>query len=98
MAKAAASLAQIVLLEMSIPQNTAIILAQVITAAIILLCHSSYASVGFPSTDVISREINDNLHRHSCTHKAVNKYTCTLSCIRIHTPTEAQRDANPARL
>lgn len=72
--------------------------AQVITAAIILLCHSSYASAGFLSTDVITREINGNLHGHSCTHGAVNKYTCTRSCIRINTPTERQRDANPARM
>lgn len=72
--------------------------AQVITAAIILLCHSSYASAGFLSTDVISREINGNLHGHSCTHGAVNKYTCTLSCIRINTPMERQRGTNPAHV
>lgn len=72
--------------------------AQVITAAIILLCDSSYASAGFLRTDVISREMNGNLHGHSCTHGAMNKYTCALSCIRINTPTQRQRDANPARV
>lgn len=72
--------------------------ARVITPAIILLCHSSYASAGFFSTDAISREINGNLHGHSCTHGAVNKYTCAPSCIRINTATEQQPDANPARM
>lgn len=69
--------------------------ARVITAGIIFLYHLFYAPVGFLGTDVISREINGNLSRHSHTCKCMNKYTCAISCIHIHTQTESQFDANP---
>lgn len=69
--------------------------AHVITAGIIFLYHLSYAFAGFPGTDVISREINGNLSRHSHTCEHMNKYTCAVSCIHIHTQTESQFDDNP---
>lgn len=57
--------------------------------------HLLYAPAGFLSTDVISREINGNLGRHSHTREHMNKHTYNLSCIPIHTQTASPPDANP---
>lgn len=57
----------------------------IVDYTVISLYHFSYASSGFLCTDVISKEINCNLSRHSCTLEHMNKCTYVVSCIHTHT-------------